>query len=44
MNYKEIEEYALSDFKRKQKELEDWLMRPVSEYKHGKGILEHIRK
>lgn len=43
MTFEEAKEYALSDFERKNKELEDWLMKPVSEYK-GKGFLEQIKE
>ena len=43
MTFDEAKEYALSEFERKNKELEDWLTKPVSEYK-GKGFLEQIKE
>ena len=40
-NYDEIKRRALADFKRRNKELEDWLMRDISKF-DGKGFLENL--
>lgn len=43
-DFEEIKKRAISEFKRRNKELEAWLMKPVSEYKDGKGILSNLKK
>lgn len=43
-DFDEIKKSAIAEFKRKNKELEAWLMKPVSEYnKDGKGIFEQLQ-
>jgi hypothetical protein len=44
MTQEEAKQMALDDFKRRKKRLEDWLMKPIQEYKGGHGLVDRLTK